>query len=71
MDRKESGDGPYRIKGGSRSAEEAAIKKYEQLDSEITIKKTTSSHAVRYTSGNVDVNDSIFNQSETIPKVKF
>ena len=78
---KQSGDGPYKMNSGSRSAEEGGIniddkdpalpfaKKKKSL--ELHINKTTSEYEVRLSSEKGALDDIIFNESESIPSVSY
>lgn len=67
---KENGEGPWKLKSGSRSREESSQASGKGYD-DIVIKKTTSSHRVIFSTSSSEVQEMFFYQDEKIPEVNY
>lgn len=72
---KESGDGPWVIPGGIRNSTSVNLKDDSYLkayDSDnIDIKKTTSDHAIIFSTQRSEINSILYQKQQDVPKMKF
>lgn len=66
---KKSGDGPYELQSGSRK--ENRLETVGHVEGEIEILKTTSEHDVQFSAKEIEVDHQNFNETDTVPEVKY